>query len=96
MKSDTTTTVVLNPQAADVLGHVEVEDTVKINGVDLSEDVLTYKEADEKTMTDSITLTGNLVLCEDCGGDLETQSTSNIILVDSQDTAQLSVNLEQR
>ena len=81
---------------ADVLGHIEVQDQVRINGVDLSKDVLTYKNADEKTMTEALTLTGNLVLCNDCGGDLETQSTSNVILVNSEDVAQVSINFEQR
>ena len=96
MRNASSTDVILNPENAHVAGHVQVQDGVKINGVDLSEDVLTYKDGDEKTMTESVTFTGDLVLCEDCGGNLETQTDSNIILVDSEDVEQLSVNLEER
>ena len=71
---------------------------VRINQVDLSEDVLTYKAGDEKTFTAAVIISGDLnVVPGDAGtGDLTIPTDSDIILVNDQNAEVIAVNIADR
>merc|ERR1719318_1002747 len=53
---------ILKPDNLDVMGDVLMGEEVKLNNIDLSEDVLTYKEGDSKTFSNHVAITGDLVV----------------------------------
>ena len=56
-----------------------VENGVKINGVDISMDVLTYR--DGKTFTADLTVNGNMKIVEGDSGDGDLNLSSNLMLI---------------
>ena len=55
---------------------------VEINGVDLSEDVLTYKDGDMKTFINSLTITGDMKIVNGSSGSGDLNLLSNLTLID--------------
>ena len=78
-----TIAAILNPDSVDVKENVLIATDKKVNGFDLSEDVLTYKVGDEKTFQKAVKFTGDLrVIPGSSSGDLTLSSTSDVFLVD--------------
>eukprot|EP00092_Neocalanus_flemingeri_P035205 GFUD01038309.1.p1 GENE.GFUD01038309.1~~GFUD01038309.1.p1 ORF type:complete len:2685 (-),score=552.78 GFUD01038309.1:99-8153(-) len=76
---------VLSPALADVAGSVLMSTDVKINNVDLSKDVLTYKTGDSKEFTNEVSITGNLVVIRgpgDTNGDLTSTNDYGLFFYD--------------
>lgn len=78
-----TVAAILNPDSVDVKENVLIATEKKVNGLDLSEDVLTYKVGDEKTFQKAVKFTGDLqVIPDSSSGDLTLSSSSDVFLVD--------------
>ena len=75
-------TTVLSPDSVEVSSDVLLRSGVRINSVDLSEDVLTYKAGDTKTFTNSLTVNGNMKIVDGASGFGDLNLNDNLVLFD--------------
>ena len=73
---------VLSPDSANVDMAVLLNSGVRINSVDLSEDVLTYKAGDSKTFTRNLTVNGNMKIVNGASGSGDLNLNDQIVLLD--------------
>ena len=96
--SDVTT--ILNPSSMTAKTDVILPAAMKINGVDLGVDALTFRPDDEKTFINPVKIIGGLKVVPGSAKDknLSLSSSHGVVLVDESDvTSKLySVNLPER
>ena len=73
-------TTVLSPDSLEVSRDVLLDSGVRINSVDLSEEVLTY--GDSKTFTNSLTVEGNMKIVDGAAGYGDLNLNDNLVLFD--------------
>ena len=73
---------VLSPDNATVRMKVMLGPGVEINGVDLSENVLTYKDGDMKTFINNLTINGDMKIVSGSSEDGDVNLLSNLTLFD--------------
>lgn len=82
----------LSPDTTKVNENVLLDSGLMINGVDLSENVLTYKFGDMKTFTNSLTVTGDLKIVSGSSGAGDVNLNNYLVLLDeTSDDALISV-----
>lgn len=73
---------VLSPDNATVKVKVMLDPGVEINGVDISENVLTYKDGDMKTFINNLTINGDMKIVNGSSEDGDVNLLSNLTLFD--------------